>query len=84
MAVAADSDWDGLYTVSAASPRYHDDVQYRRTRLTLIQFRQQLQRRRFACSLECHHLPCTHHTDPNSAAAAGIRINGEQLSSGCT
>jgi len=84
MAVAADSDWDGLYTVSAASPRYHDAVQHRRTRLILIQFRQQLRRRRFACFLDCDHLPCTRHTDPNSAAAAGIRINGEQLSSGCT
>ena len=84
VAVAADGDREDLYTVSAASPRYHGAVHHRRTRLTLIQFRQQLQRRRFACSLDCDHLPCTRHTDPNSAAAAGIRINGEQLSSGCT
>ena len=45
MAVAADSDWDGLYTVSAASPGYLDAVQHRHTNLTLVQFRQCLQRR---------------------------------------
>ena len=44
-AVAEDSDWDGLYTVSAASPRYLDAVQHRHTNLTLVQFRQYLQHR---------------------------------------